>query len=67
VVLYALVITERGAPVARLAPIDSAPLIETLTERGVLSRPRGERPVARGAGRVRAAGDVSDLISEQRH
>lgn len=61
-----VVITERGIPIARLAPIGSVPLIEALTERGVLSRPRGERPVARRATRVQATGTVSDLVSEQR-
>lgn len=61
-----VVITDRGTPIALLAPIGSVPLIEALTEQGVLSRPRGQRPVARGADRVRAAGDVSGLVSEQR-
>lgn len=61
-----VVITDRGTPVGRLAPIDSVPLIEALTEQGALSRSRGQRPVARGATRVRASADVSDLISEQR-
>ncbi|WP_395726694.1 type II toxin-antitoxin system Phd/YefM family antitoxin [Nakamurella sp.] len=61
-----VVITERGAPVARLAPIYSASLIETLTDQGVLSRPVGGRAIARGAERVRPAGAVSRLVSDQR-
>lgn len=62
-----VVITERGTPVARLVPVDTAPLLEELTERGVISRPTSaERPTARGAARVRASGPVSGLVGEQR-
>lgn len=62
-----VVITDRGIPVARLLSIDAAPLLEQLIQRGVLSRPRrADRPEARRAGRVRATGSVSDLVSEQR-
>jgi len=62
-----VVVTERGTPVARLLPIDSAPLLDRLVQRGVLSRPhRPGRPAARGAQRVRASGPVADLVSEQR-
>lgn len=62
-----VVVTDRGTPVARLVPIDAAPLIEDLVERGVLSRPeRPHRPTARGADRVRASGPVADLVSEHR-
>lgn len=62
-----VVITDRGTPVARLLPIDAAPLLDQLVERGVLSRPqRADRPAARGVARVRASGPVADLVSEQR-
>ncbi|HEY0168914.1 MAG TPA: type II toxin-antitoxin system prevent-host-death family antitoxin [Jatrophihabitans sp.] len=62
-----VVITERGVPVARLLPIDTAPLIERLTEQGVLGRPeRADRPSARGVVRARATGSVSELVAEQR-
>lgn len=62
-----IVVTDRGTPVARLLPVDSAPLLEQLVQRGVLSRPkRADRPAARGATRVRATGPVADLVSEQR-
>ena len=62
-----VVITERGIPVARLLPIDTAPLIERLTQQGVLGKPRrADRPDAQGIVRARAADSVSDLISEQR-
>ena len=61
-----VVITDRGTPVARLTPVGSTSLIESLTEQRVLSKPHGPRPVARGAKRVHADGSVSDYVSEQR-
>ncbi|MDN5797533.1 MAG: type II toxin-antitoxin system prevent-host-death family antitoxin [Intrasporangium sp.] len=61
-----VVVTDRGTPVARLVPVDSAPLLEQLTRRGVLTRPRQGRPTARGARRSRPSGSVSDLVREQR-
>jgi len=62
-----VVITDRGTPVARLLPVNSASLLEQLIEQGVLSRPlRPERPNARAATRVHAQGPVAELISEQR-
>ena len=61
-----IVVTDRGIPVARLLAVETAPLLEDLTQRGVLSRPRGDRPAARGLVRARASGPVSDLVSEQR-
>jgi prevent-host-death family protein len=62
-----VVVTDRGIPVARLLPVDVAPLLEQLTQSGVLSKPhRSGRPVARGAVRVHACGPVADLVSEQR-
>jgi prevent-host-death family protein len=62
-----IVVTDRGVPVARLMPVDAAPLIERLTREGVLGRPqRSGRPAASGRPRVRASGSVADLVSEQR-
>lgn len=62
-----IVVTDRGTPVARLLPVDTAPLLDQLMERGVLSKPRrSNRPAARQAGRVQARGPVADLVSEQR-
>jgi antitoxin (DNA-binding transcriptional repressor) of toxin-antitoxin stability system len=62
-----VVITDRGTPVARVLPVDTAPLLEQLTRDGVLGRPqRADRPAAVGARRVRAAGSVADLVGEQR-
>ena len=62
-----IVVTDRGTPVARLLAIDTAPLLDQLVERGVVSKPRrADRPTAQGASRVRASGPVADLVSEQR-
>ncbi len=62
-----VIVTDRGTPVARLLPVETAPLLDQLVRTGVLSKPRGaDRPAARGAARVRARGPVADLVSEQR-
>lgn len=62
-----IVVTDRGTPVARLLPVDTAPLLEQLVQSGVLSRPvRADRPPAERAGRVQASGPVADLVSDQR-
>jgi prevent-host-death family protein len=61
-----LVITDRGTPVARLVPVGSISLIESLTEKGLLSRPGGPRPVARDEVRVHADGSVSVYVTNQR-
>ncbi len=59
--------TDRGTPVARLLPVDTAPLLEQLVRSGVLSRPvRAERPAADRASRVRVRGSVAELVSDQR-
>lgn len=51
----------------RLLAVDTAPLIDELTRNNVLSPPRSaDRPVARGAVRVRVGGPVADLVSDQR-
>lgn len=61
------VVTDRGTPVARVVPVDSAPLLDELTRRGVLAKPRSAvRPVASRDRRVPAIGSVADLVSEQR-
>lgn len=62
-----VVVTDRGTPVARLLPVDTAPLLEQLVQRGILTKPRrADRPAARGAARAQARGPVADLVSEQR-
>ena len=62
-----IIVTERGIPVARLLSVDTAPLLEQLTRRGVLSKPQhANRPSASRTSRVHARGPVADLVSEQR-
>ena len=63
-----IVVTDRGLPVARLVAVDSSPLLERLTERGVIARPTTlVRPTATGRPRVRATESVGRLISDQRN
>lgn len=63
----AVVITERGIPVARLVAVDCAPLLERLTREGLLSRPeRLARPRAGGTRRAHARQPVSELVGELR-
>ncbi len=62
-----VVVTDRGTPVVRLLAVDTAPLLDQLIARGVLSKPRrADRPAARGIARAQASGPVSELVSEQR-
>ena len=61
-----VVVTDRGISVARLLGVAVAPLLDRLTQQGLLTKPSGPRPAARGATRSRATGPVSDLIGEQR-
>lgn len=62
-----VVVTDRGIPVVRLLPVDTAPLLERLVQQGVLSKPRrAVRPTARGARRAQAHGPVADLVADQR-
>ena len=62
-----VLVTDRGVPVARLLPVDSAPIIERLTREGLLGKPRqAPRPTATGRSRVHAHGPVAKLVNEQR-
>ena len=61
-----VVVTERGIPVARILPVGSAPLLDQLTQRGLLSKPSAARPKARGTTRAKSTGSVSELVGEQR-
>jgi prevent-host-death family protein len=62
-----VVITERGRPVARLSGIDVAPLLERLTQEGLISAPpRTPRPRARDRQRARPTGGVADLVVAER-
>ena len=62
-----LLVTERGAPVARVIGAGRSTSLEQLIAEGVVSPPRSARkPRATGARRVRARGSVSDLIIAER-
>lgn len=62
-----VIITERGRPVARLSGIDVAPFLDQLAEQGQVSGPAtARRPTARSHERIRARGDVSDLVADER-
>jgi prevent-host-death family protein len=62
-----VVITDRGTPVARIVALDSTPVIDRLTEQGVISRPtRSNRPVAGDRYRPIPRRPVADIVSEQR-
>ena len=63
----AVVVTDRGVPIARLVGIESADVIERLTREGIVSRPTADRRrKAAGQKRARSSASVSDLVSEQR-
>lgn len=59
-----LTVTDRGRPVARLIPVDSAHPFARLVAEGVIE-PAVDRHRARPAARI-TAGPVSDLVSDQR-
>jgi prevent-host-death family protein len=62
-----IVITDRGTPVARIVALDSTPVIDRLTARGVISRPaRPTRPIAGDRHRPTPKRAVADIVSEQR-
>jgi prevent-host-death family protein len=62
-----VVITDRGTPVARIIGIDATPVIDRLTNEGIISRPtEPTRPVAGAKRRPRPSAPVADIISEQR-
>ena len=62
-----VVITDRGAPVARIIPLDSATILERLTASGTIGRPaHAARPVAGSRHRPTPQRPVADIVSEQR-
>lgn len=62
-----IVVTDRGTPVARLLPVEAAPLLDQLTHSGVIGKARQpNRPAARDATRAQASSPVADLVAEQR-
>jgi len=60
-----VVVTDRGAAVARIVPVTGGRALDRLVAEGLVSpatRPARTRP----ARRVRSRGGVSDLVGEQR-
>ena len=61
-----LVVTDRGAAVARIVPVEGGRVIDRMVAEGLVTpAPVGARR-ARPASRVRAEGRVSDLVADQR-
>jgi antitoxin (DNA-binding transcriptional repressor) of toxin-antitoxin stability system len=60
-----LVITDRGAAVARLVPVEGGRKLDRLIAEGVVT-PAAKRGRIRPSQRVKAKGTVSDLVAEQR-
>lgn len=61
-----VVVTRRGQPVVRLVGVDTISLMDRLVAGGVVTPPRGGKPVARASARVRASGPVANLVEEVR-
>jgi prevent-host-death family protein len=61
-----LIVTDRGAPVARVVPIDRISAYERLVAAGLLDPPRAGRHDRRRPVPVHADGPVSDLVADQR-
>lgn len=62
-----VVVTDRGIPVARLLGVDATPILERLTNEGVIARPgQSRRPTASGRRRPRPKRPVAEIVSDQR-
>jgi len=61
-----LIVTDRGAPVARVVPIDRTSAYERLVAAGLLDPPRVGRRDRRPPVPVHTDGPVSDLVADQR-
>ncbi|WP_019877157.1 type II toxin-antitoxin system Phd/YefM family antitoxin [Sporichthya polymorpha] len=63
-----VVITDRGTPVARLCPVESASLVERLVRDGVLTPAKNPRTPSRNFKRIRPTPGppISDAVAEQR-
>jgi prevent-host-death family protein len=59
-------VTDRGRPVARLVPHDRADRLQELVDRGLVRPPIKPKRKASEIPRIRASGDVSSLVKEQR-
>jgi len=62
-----VVITDRGMPVAKIVALDSTPILERLTNDGIIARPiQPSRPVAGDRPKPKPKRSVSEIVSEQR-
>jgi prevent-host-death family protein len=61
-----VVVTERGAPVARLSGVDAPGALQRLVAEGLISQPARSRPDAGNLPRVHATADVSDYVVAER-
>ena len=62
----AVVITDRGLPIARLSPIDATDRIEALTAAGILTPAKRPKGKARRTGiKLRGEGSVLDLLERR--
>jgi prevent-host-death family protein len=59
-----IVVTRRGAPIARLSSIDRSDPLDELVRRGLVRPAKAERRSRRP--RVKAKGSVSELVAAQR-
>jgi prevent-host-death family protein len=59
-----IVVTRRGRPIARLSAIDADDPLDELVRRGLVTKPTTSRRPARP--RVKAKGNVADLVADQR-
>lgn len=59
-------VTERGRPIARLIGVSSPPALDRLIAEGVVTPAARPRRQDRAHHRVKARGEVSDLVAEQR-
>jgi prevent-host-death family protein len=62
-----VVITDRGAPVARLLGIATSTTLDRLTDEGVIARPKAaSRPTASGRSRAHPRRPLSEIVDDQR-
>lgn len=61
-----VIVTMRGRPVARMAPVERDDPFVELRARGLIQTPTQPKRHAGSIDRVKARGSVSDLVAEQR-
>ncbi len=61
-----IVVTERGLPIARVMPMDTAALIARLESEGVIAPAKRPKRSMAGRKRIKPTGSVAQLIIDQR-